>query len=148
MAENHENTIDFTSNMNIVHNAFFKLALSRAAVLAGKPARILALLTQLAFKIGKTKGQTLKLQMLRDQFQIIGRMLRAHATDAYKIKSTKLVLSLIAAVIYFINPLDLIPDFIFGIGLTDDFAVLVWVYQIASQEVESFKAWEIGRQTT
>ena len=134
--------------MNTIQNSFFKLALLRAANLAGKPARILTLLTQLALKIRKTKGQSINILTLRDQFQVIGRMLRAHVTGTYKIKSTKLVLSLIAAVIYFINPLDLIPDFIFGIGLTDDFAVLAWVYQIASKEVESFKTWEDSILTT
>jgi uncharacterized membrane protein YkvA (DUF1232 family) len=128
--------------VNILQNSFFKLAMSRAANLAGKPGRILSLLTQLALKIRNTKGKSINIQTLRDHFFVIGRMLKAHVSGTYKIKSTKLVLTLLAAVIYFVNPLDLIPDLIFGVGLMDDFAVLTWVYQSASEEIENFKRWE------
>ena len=53
-----------------------------------------------------------------------------------------MLIILLAAVIYFINPIDLIPDFLFGLGLTDDLAVLTWVYQTAASEINSFKNWE------
>lgn len=128
--------------MNILQNKFFKIALARATSLAGTPGRVLSLLTQLALKIRNTKGTSINIQTIREQFFVIGRMLKAHFSGTYKIKSTKLVLSLLAAVIYFVNPFDLIPDLIFGIGLTDDFAVLAWVYQLASEEIENFKKWE------
>lgn len=128
--------------MNILLNKFFKVALSRATILAGKPGRILVLLTQLALKIRQTKGDGFKLQTLREHFKVIGRMLKAHAMGNYKIKSTRLILILLAAVIYFVNPFDLIPDLIFGIGLADDFAVLTWAYSAAAAEVVLFQQWE------
>jgi uncharacterized membrane protein YkvA (DUF1232 family) len=34
---------------------------------------------------------------------------------------------LLAAVVSFLNPIDLIPDIFFGVGLTDDFAILTAV---------------------
>ena len=49
---------------------------------------------------------------------------------------------IVAAVIYFVNPLDLVPDIIPLTGLTDDFAVLLWVYNSVSNEVERFIEWE------
>lgn len=73
---------------------------------------------------------------------LLGRLLRAHMTGQYRIQSFRLLLILIAAVIYFLNPLDLIPDFIFGIGLTDDLAVVTWVFQAAASELDSFARWE------
>lgn len=54
----------------------------------------------------------------------------------------RLFIILLAAIIYFINPIDLIPDFLFGIGLADDLAVLTWVYHAAADEIASFKNWE------
>lgn len=125
-----------------IQNKFFRIALSRAANLVGNRGRMLSLLTQLAIKIRSTKGEALNIHKLRDQFSVIGRMVRAHALGSYKIKSTKLLLSLLAAILYFINPLDLVPDVIFAIGFTDDFAVLAWVYQSALGEIEDFKKWE------
>lgn len=73
---------------------------------------------------------------------LLGRLLRAHMAGQYRIQSFRLLLILIAAVIYFLNPLDLIPDFIFGIGLTDDLAVVTWVFQAAARELDSFAQWE------
>lgn len=128
--------------MNVLNNRFFKIALERASKLAGKPGRIISLLAQLSVKIYNTKGNSLKLQTIRDQFNVIGRMIKAHLSGAYKIRSMRILIILLAAIIYFINPFDLIPDLIFGIGLADDLAVLTWVYQAASEEINSFIQWE------
>ncbi len=128
--------------MNITKNRFFRFALNRATKLAGKPGRIIALLTQLAVKIQHTKGSSLNIQTLRQQFLLISRMVKAHISGSYKIKSMRLFIILLAAIIYFINPIDLIPDFLFGIGLADDLAVLTWVYHAAADEIASFKNWE------
>jgi len=128
--------------VNITKNTFFKLALDRAAKLAGKPGRILSLLAQLAVKIQHTKGTSINMRTIREQFYVIGRMLKAHVNGSYKIRSMRMLIILLAAIIYFINPIDLIPDFIFGIGLADDLAVLTWVYSAAAEEIESFKNWE------
>ena len=48
----------------------------------------------------------------------------------------------LAAIIYFLNPIDLIPDFIPALGLTDDFSVLLWVYNTVHNEVNKFLIWE------
>jgi uncharacterized membrane protein YkvA (DUF1232 family) len=128
--------------VNVLNNRFFKIALERASKLAGKPGRIISLLAQLSVKIYNTKGNSLKLQTIRDQFNVIGRMIKAHLSGAYKIRSMRILIILLAAIIYFINPFDLIPDLIFGIGLADDLAVLTWVYQAASEEINSFIQWE------
>lgn len=128
--------------MNITKNRFFKIALDRAAKLAGKPGRIISLLAQLAIKIQHTKGTSLNMRTLREQFLVIGRMLKAHVNGTYKIRSLRLLIIVLAAIIYFINPIDLIPDFLFGIGLADDLAVLTWVYHAAAEEIASFKNWE------
>jgi uncharacterized membrane protein YkvA (DUF1232 family) len=128
--------------VDITKNRFFKLAIDRAAKLAGKPGRIIALLAQLTVKIQQTKGSSLKMLTIREQFFVIGRMLKAHVSGSYKIRSMRMLIILLAAIIYFVNPLDLIPDIIFGIGLADDLAVLTWVYRAAADEINSFKNWE------
>lgn len=128
--------------MNISNNRFFKLAIDRATRLAGKPGRIISLLAQLSVKIYHTSGSTPNLNLIRDQFRVIGRMIKAHVTGDYKIRSLKILIILLAAVIYFINPLDLIPDFLFGVGLADDLAVLTLVYRAAAEEITLFRNWE------
>jgi uncharacterized membrane protein YkvA (DUF1232 family) len=127
--------------VNVTKNRFFRLAINRAAKLAGKPGRILSLLAQLAVKLSQTKN-SITANAIREHSMLIGRMVKAHVTGAYRIKSMRIFIILLAAIIYFINPIDLIPDFIFGIGLTDDLAVLTWVYRAAAEEIASFRNYE------
>ncbi|GAB4304306.1 MAG: hypothetical protein Kow0090_19870 [Myxococcota bacterium] len=43
-----------------------------------------------------------------------------------------------AALLYFINPLDIIPDVILGLGWLDDFYVLGWVLRIYDDEIRRY----------
>ncbi|MBL7873472.1 MAG: DUF1232 domain-containing protein [Cyclobacteriaceae bacterium] len=125
-------------------NSFFNRALKLATTLSGKPARILKLLVQLGPKIRQVNWSGVKGSEISNTFFLIGRLLKAQATGKYKLP-VRVTIILLAAVIYFINPIDLIPDFIPGLGLTDDLAVLTWVYRIAADELERFEEWEMEK---
>jgi len=125
-----------------LRNRFFDLAMGQAAKIAGKPARILALIAQLTLKLKKTDLNSINGFILKEKFLLLGRLLKAHVTGQYQIQSFRIVLILLAAIIYLVNPLDLIPDFIFGMGLVDDLAVVTWVFQAISTEVNAFDSWE------
>lgn len=43
---------------------------------------------------------------------------------------------LLAALAYFIFPIDVIPDFLLGLGFTDDMAVLATAYGLISQHIK------------
>lgn len=122
-------------------NEFFNRALKQAAILSGKPARILKLLVQLSTKARQVNWSGVKGAEISSKFFLIGRLLKAQAMGKYQIP-LRVVIILIAAVIYFVNPIDLIPDFIPGLGLTDDLAVLTWVYRITADELDRFEIWE------
>lgn len=49
----------------------------------------------------------------------------------------------IAGLVYVVSPLDLIPDFLPG-GFADDAAVIVWVVKTVRDELDAFRAWELG----
>jgi uncharacterized membrane protein YkvA (DUF1232 family) len=128
-------------------NRFFDLALRRAAMLAGKRARILLLLTQLANKLKTVNWKEVRLQTAKEQFMILGRLVRAYALGQYRAVPWKTVLKITAALVYFISPIDLLPDLLPITGLTDDFGVLLWVYNSVSGEIEKFLTWEKSRFT-
>ena len=46
-----------------------------------------------------------------------------------------------AALLYFVTPLDAIPDWLFGFGLVDDLAVLAWVLRTWQEELAAFQQW-------
>jgi len=128
-----------------MNNRFFETALNQAAKLAGKKSRILLLLTRLGSKMNRVNWSPVERQLLKDKFFTFGRLAKAYALGQYRAVPWKTMLILLAAVIYFINPLDLIPDLIPVAGFTDDFAVLVWVYSTIEEEIDKFVAWEASQ---
>ncbi|MBL7875134.1 MAG: DUF1232 domain-containing protein [Cyclobacteriaceae bacterium] len=124
-----------------IKNAFFDTALKHATRMVGKPGRLLNLLIQLGLKL-KGSDNIITSKVVKEKFLLLGRMLKAYATGKYQVQSLKFLVILMAAVIYFVNPIDIIPDFIFGIGLTDDLAILTWVFQAAAQEIDAYTKWE------
>ena len=123
-------------------NRFFTSALGHAASILGRRGRLLALLPQLAMKLRETSWRNVNTNAAKEKFFVLGRLLKAYALGDYREIPWKTLLLIVASIIYFLNPLDLIPDLIPLTGLTDDFAVLLWVYNSASNEVDKFLNWE------
>jgi uncharacterized membrane protein YkvA (DUF1232 family) len=123
-------------------NVFFDIALNRAARLSGKAGRILLLVAQLTKKMVTVDWSKATVTAAKEKLFIFSRLSRAYASGEYKAIPWKAVMTILAAIIYFLNPIDLIPDFIPGLGLTDDFSVLLWVYNSVSTEVVKFLEWE------
>lgn len=78
----------------------------------------------------------------KEKLNLFSRMTVAYASGKYRAVPWKTMITVIAAIIYFLNPLDLIPDIIPIMGLTDDFGILIWVYNSLSTEIDKFRAWE------
>lgn len=70
------------------------------------------------------------------------RLLHAWGTGRYKQIPWKSMSLIIAAVLYFVSPIDAIPDFIPGIGFLDDAFVIAWVMRQVRKDVEDFNFWE------
>ena len=51
------------------------------------------------------------------------------------------VLAIVSALIYFVSPVDIIPDFIPGIGLVDDALVLTVCLKLVESDVEEYVLW-------
>jgi uncharacterized membrane protein YkvA (DUF1232 family) len=126
----------------MLKNAFFDLALGKAAKMAGKPGRLIVLLAKLGPKLKQVNWRDLKKDDVKDKFFILGRLIKAYALGQYKAIPWKTLVIIVAAVLYFLNPLDFIPDLIPIAGLADDFGVLLWVYSAVSGEVDKFLTWE------
>ena len=129
-------------------NRFFNSALRYASSVAGRPSRLLSLLPKLALKLKEANWRSVNAAVAKEKFFVLGRLIKAYATGQYREVPWKTILLIVAAVVYFINPLDLVPDLIPLTGLTDDFAVLLWVYNSVSNEVEKFLIWERSQVKT
>ena len=83
-----------------------------------------------------------KLEEIWENVQLIFDMFKSWINRDYKEIPTKSISLIIASLIYFVSPVDLIPDFIVGMGLFDDAAVMGYVIQQVSKDLERFKEWK------
>lgn len=82
-----------------------------------------------------------KVQKLTAPIQIFIRMIKAHFSGQHKMEFSTLGL-IVLAMVYFISPIDLIPDFLGVIGFADDLSVVLAVYARVKDEVDRFLEWE------
>ena len=71
-------------------------------------------------------------------------LIRAYAKKQYTDVSIGTILLSIACLIYVVNPLDLIPDYVFGVGLIDDAAAIGLVLQAIHMDLDKYKRWQIA----
>lgn len=78
----------------------------------------------------------------RHDAAVLLRLARATVTGRYRQLPKAGLLALTAGLVYFLNPLDLIPDVLPLLGFVDDATVLLWVARQLRKEITAFTAWE------
>lgn len=81
-------------------------------------------------------------EKVREDFGVMLRLSKSWAKREYRHIPWKSLLYAVAAIIYFVNPIDLIPDAIPGIGFIDDVAVIGAVVNAIRGDLEQFLHWE------
>lgn len=76
-----------------------------------------------------------------ESFQALLRMLRCWLNGSYRPPASTLLAAL-AAVIYLVEPFDLIPDGVPVFGLLDDAALIAAVAKMNLTEISRFRIWE------
>ena len=92
-------------------------------------------------EIRKAKGLAGFLGELAEDFLLIVRMIESVMKGEYTLQIWELV-KLIGAVAYVLLPLDVIPDFILGLGFSDDILVVKEVLESMANIITRFRMWE------
>jgi uncharacterized membrane protein YkvA (DUF1232 family) len=130
----------------ILKSIFFKNAKGKAGRYAQNSTRLLELAKEVIGKLQRV-GFKDNLSEFQNGVQLLIRMVKAYAAGEYKGLPWKSLLSIVAVLIYFVSPIDLIPDFLPVIGITDDVALVVWLLKTLSDDVRKFSDWEKNEKT-
>ncbi len=82
-----------------------------------------------------------RLGQLKDDVRLLQALCVAWWRGEYRAISPKALVTIVAGLLYFVSPLDAIPDWLLGVGFLDDIAVLGWVLKTVSDELDAFRAW-------
>ncbi len=120
----------------------FKKAKRKAAGILQDPERLRNLVGQSVKKIKDMRNNSDEMQEFERYVDTFNRMIKAYSSKEYQKTPWKTLLLAVAGIIYFVSPLDLIPDFIPVIGYLDDISVLLWIANSAKGDLEEFEEWE------
>ena len=116
----------------------------RAQDLVQSPQRLQKVVAQGARKLLRQGGG--KFAEVTEELKLFIALLRAWLAGDYREVSNKTLVAVATAVLYFVVPLDVIPDFLFGWGLLDDAAVISYVFNQIRAEMQQFEQWQNGRE--
>ena len=78
----------------------------------------------------------------KSQIEVVFRMLKAHYNKEYKGISSRTLGLLVLGLLYFVLPVDFIPDFIPVVGYIDDLTVILAIFKSLNTDIEKFLEWE------
>lgn len=118
---------------------FDKLYRKAERLISSEKSVLSRFLDDVFLKVGESTEYFYKFQ---DSLIAMVKMTRAWLEGDYKNISKKSIVAVVAALIYFVNPFDLIPDFIPVLGQIDDMLVLGYLIKMLNKEIERFMAWQ------
>ena len=126
-------------------NPMFKKYMGKAGTLLAKPAKMAFLLTTAYNKLIDAESKESGFQQVKGIMQTFMRLVQAYMRGEYRQVSNKSLLIGVAVLLYLVTPLDIIPDFIPGLGLLDDLSLIAWFVSAFHTEIDRFKEWESDR---
>ena len=74
--------------------------------------------------------------------QTMGSMVTDYANGRYKEIPKETIVAVVAAIVYVVSPIDLIPDAIPVVGYADDAALVSFVLSHVHKDIESYRNWK------
>jgi uncharacterized membrane protein YkvA (DUF1232 family) len=120
----------------------FSQALTDARSYARDPERLRQLFNEAVKKAPSIPKEPFK--ELWAYFLAMLRLIRAYYLRDYRNVPLQSLVMIVGAIIYILNPFDLIPDWIVGLGFADDAVVLAFAVRKTRQTLDDFMTWEIA----
>lgn len=104
--------------------------------------------TLLKVKDGITKASKNKdkLTAIWDKMQLLFALAKDYANGSYNDVSNASIVAIIGSLLYFISPIDFIPDFILGLGFLDDAFIIGYVFNKVAKELDKYQNWKANQK--
>lgn len=129
----------------VLNSRVFEVVMGVAEKISYSKGRVYSLLQHAFEKLKEESGNNRIQADFLNQVHTLMRMVRAYYKGEYKKIPSGAIMRIVGGLIYFVWILDVIPDFIPILGFADDVAVIVWIYNGLSQELEEFESWESAK---
>lgn len=90
--------------------------------------------------MGKVLGSRHLAGFLND-IELLFCMIRDHCAKRYREVPWNTIAGVTATLLYILNPFDVIPDFIPGVGYIDDGMVVMLAMKLAGRDIERYRRW-------
>ena len=124
----------------ISQGSFFARIKNKAAEYLNNPGKLNELIDKAKNK-AESKNQG-PLKEVLDSLMALFRLVRAYAKREYVEVPWQSLLLIVATILYFLIPTDLIPDWMIGLGFIDDAALIGWTMNTVKTDIDGFREWE------
>jgi uncharacterized membrane protein YkvA (DUF1232 family) len=125
----------------IFSSLFFKALRVKAAHYLKNPRKLLNVIERASRKSDVDRGGSFS--KVSTTLKAYLRLAAAYARGEYRTLSWQNIVVVVATIMYFLMPADVLPDFILGLGLIDDAALIGWTMSFLKKEIDEFLQWEM-----
>lgn len=86
------------------------------------------------------------LSRVADKLRVMICMIRDALSGKYKI-SPAVFVTIMAGIVYVVNTLDAVPDFIPVVGFVDDATIIAWIAHVIARDMHRYIEWTQGKET-
>lgn len=83
-----------------------------------------------------------KLNRFKTDIRLMFSLVRDYYNGRYRDIPWKSIAAIVGALIYILNPLDLIPDLILAVGFVDDVGVVALCLKLVESDLHRYAAWK------
>jgi len=128
--------------MSLLKNIIFQKAMQEASGIASSPDKMSNLMDSVTKKMADTDMRNRVIKDFFYKIRTLVRMLRAYVQGYYRELPWKSLLMIIGGLLYFLMPIDIIPDFIPATGLADDITIIFLVFKTINKDIQDFIDYE------
>lgn len=124
---------------------FWSKALKKAGEILQSAKKILELLED-AWKLLERVRENKFIKELWNKITAMFRLIKAYSDGSFRDIPWNFLLLLVTAIVYFVSPVDAIPDVIPIVGFADDASVIAIIYNAIKPIIDKFIEWEKSRR--